>query len=130
MIMYMNIYISPRLEKRLRQEKSMAGLINKLLDAHYNSKKDVHEHEHEHAHNIPKISSASVKPAATNVDIPPSVEEPAADTKTYSARDAEDYTSRLIPDEGNKHRAYDPEFEEYVRVKWVKGKMVRVEETA
>ena len=31
----MNIYIRPDLEKRLREEDSMSGLINKLLDKHY-----------------------------------------------------------------------------------------------
>ena len=32
----------------------------------------------------------------------------------------------LIPDPNNKNRAWDPDIEEYVKVKYVKGKMVRV----
>lgn len=35
-------------------------------------------------------------------------------------------TENLIADANNKNRAYDPDIEEYVRVKWVDGKMVRV----
>jgi hypothetical protein len=82
-----------------------------------------------HIHIPEKIADTTEKPGV-HIHIPPIAEEPAKDSEPHSLRDAEDYTSRLIPDEGNKHRAYDPEFEEYVRVKWVKGKMVRVEETA
>lgn len=32
---YMNIYITKQNEGRLKQEPSMSGLINQLLDAHY-----------------------------------------------------------------------------------------------
>lgn len=34
-VMNMNIYIRPDLEQRLRQEDSMSGLINKLLDDYF-----------------------------------------------------------------------------------------------
>lgn len=34
-VMNMNIYIRPDLESLLRQEESMSGLINKLLEGHY-----------------------------------------------------------------------------------------------
>ena len=34
-VMNMNIYIRPDLESLLRQENSMSGLINKLLEEHY-----------------------------------------------------------------------------------------------
>lgn len=34
-VMHMNIYITTQNEEKLRQEKSMSGLINQLLDQHY-----------------------------------------------------------------------------------------------
>lgn len=37
-IMTMNIYIRPSLEKKLREEDSMSGLINELLANHYDGK--------------------------------------------------------------------------------------------